>query len=90
MRNNSSNNEKRERAFAKLGEFDYEEKEKVVIPDALVKTAPIFHDGRQYGCKIPTDILATYWMSGDSLKFTRIKNPEGSSKIQIEYVRGKK
>ena len=78
-------------AFAKLGMVDYEEKIKKV-PDVLepmTATKKIYHDGRQYSCKLPIDMLEEYWVDGDALYFERTRDHDGKINITVQYVRGK-
>lgn len=81
--------EKRERAFAKLGEYDSIEVPKTEKnKDPINITKPILFDEKQYSCKIPMKILDEYWKEGDALQFIRTKNEKGNISIQINYVRG--
>lgn len=94
MDKNSSTSKKelRERAFAKLGEYDFQEKpKKEQTSNTISETKSIYYDKRQYSCKLPVKLLNDFYAEGDALQFTRNIKSNGEIEILVEYVKkGKK
>ncbi len=52
----------------------------------------IYHDGKQYICKLPKEIMQEIWEKGDKLKFLLNINPKDPTNpnIKVKYVKKNK